>query len=45
MTAMVILSAWGFQGRAVLQGVLLATGIIGSWVVLRIPTGEDVIRI
>lgn len=40
MTVMVILSAWGFQERPVLQGVLLATGIIGSWAVLRIPTGK-----
>ncbi len=38
MTLMVALSAWGFQGRPVLQGVLLAAGLIGAWVVLRIPT-------
>ena len=38
MTLMVALSTWGFQGRAVLQGVLLATGLIGAVVVLRIPT-------
>ncbi len=38
MTLMVALSAWGFQGRPVLQGVLLAAGVIGAWVVLRIPT-------
>lgn len=36
----VILSAWGFRGRQVLQGVLLTTGITGSRVVLRIPTGN-----
>jgi hypothetical protein len=38
MTLMVALSVWGFQGRPVLQGVLLAAGLIGAWVVLRIPT-------
>jgi len=38
MTLMVALSAWGLQGRPVLQGALLAAGIIGAWVVLRIPT-------
>lgn len=38
MTLMVALSIWGFQGRPLLQGVLLATGIIGAVVVLRIPT-------
>lgn len=35
-----ILSAWGFRGRLVLQGMLLATGIIESWVVPRIPAGN-----
>lgn len=38
MTLMVALSAWGFQGRPVLQAVLLAAGVIGAWVVIRIPT-------
>jgi hypothetical protein len=38
MTLMIALSAWGFQGRPVLQGVLLTAGLIGAWVVLRLPT-------
>ena len=38
MSLMVALSIWGFQGRPLLQGVLLATGLIGALVVLRIPT-------
>ncbi len=38
MTLMVGLSAWHFQGRIALQGVLLLAGLIGVWVVLRIPT-------
>lgn len=38
MTLMVALSIWGFQGRPLLQGVLLAMGVIGALVVLRIPT-------
>jgi uncharacterized membrane protein YbaN (DUF454 family) len=38
MTLMVALSAWGFQGRPVLQAVLLAAGVIGAVVVLRIRT-------
>jgi len=38
MTLMVAFSAWGLQDRPVLQSALLAAGIIGAWVVLRIPT-------
>ncbi|APW45853.1 YbaN family protein [Rhodoferax antarcticus] len=38
MTLMVVLSIWGFQGRPLLQGVLLVTGIIGAVAVLRIAT-------
>lgn len=38
MALMVALSVWGFQGRPVLQVVLLVAGLIGAWVVLRIPT-------
>ena len=38
MTLMIALSASGFQGRPVLQGVLLTAGLIGACVVLRIPT-------
>jgi hypothetical protein len=37
---MVALSAWGLQGRPVLQGVLLAAGLIGAGVVMRIPTRQ-----
>ena len=40
MTLMVGLSVWGFQGRLVLQGVLLAAGVVGALVVLRIPTRQ-----
>jgi uncharacterized membrane protein YbaN (DUF454 family) len=40
MTLMVALSAWGLQGRPVLQGVLLAAGLIGAGVVMRIPTRQ-----
>jgi len=38
MLLMVSLSIWSFRGRVVLQLVLLALGLIGAWVVLRIPT-------
>jgi hypothetical protein len=38
MLLMVSLSIWSFRGRLVLQLVLLALGLIGAWVVLRIPT-------
>jgi hypothetical protein len=41
MTLMVAFSAWGFQSRPVLQAVLLAAGVIGAWVVLRIRTKSD----
>ena len=35
---MVSISIWSFRGRLVLQLLLLALGLIGAWVVLRIPT-------
>lgn len=38
MLLMVSLSIWSFQGRLILQLLLLALGAIGAWVVLRIPT-------
>jgi uncharacterized protein len=38
MLLMVSISIWSFRGRLVLQLVLLALGLIGAWVVLRIPT-------
>jgi uncharacterized membrane protein YbaN (DUF454 family) len=38
MTVMVGASIWSFQGRPVLQAVLLATAAVGVTVVLRIPT-------
>lgn len=38
MLVMISLSAWHFQGRSVVQFALLATGAVGAWVVLRIPT-------
>lgn len=38
MLLMVSISIWSFRGRLVLQLLLLALGLIGAWVVLRIPT-------
>lgn len=38
MMVMVSFSIWSFRGRLAVQGVLLVTGAIGSFVVLRIPT-------
>lgn len=41
MLLMVSVSIWSFRGRLVLQLLLLALGVIGAWVVLRIPTRRD----
>lgn len=38
MLLMVSFSIWSFQGRLIVQLLLLALGAIGAWVVLRIPT-------
>jgi uncharacterized protein len=38
MLLMVSLSIWSFRGRVVAQLVLAMLGVIGAWVVLRIPT-------
>ncbi len=38
MGTMVLLSAWQFNGRAWLQGAVLALGLVGACVVWRIPT-------
>jgi uncharacterized membrane protein YbaN (DUF454 family) len=38
MVVMVSFSIWSFRGRLAVQLVLLVTGAIGAWVVLRIPT-------
>ena len=38
MLVMVSFSIWSFRGRLAVQLVLLVTGAIGSFVVLRIPT-------
>ena len=38
MLLMVSFSIWSFRGRVIAQLVLLALGLIGAWVVLRIPT-------
>jgi uncharacterized membrane protein YbaN (DUF454 family) len=38
MGTMVLLSACQFNGRAWLQGAVLALGLVGAWVVWRIPT-------
>ena len=38
MLIMVSFSIWTFQGRPTVQMVLLVTGAIGAFVVLRIPT-------
>ncbi len=38
MMSMVGLSAWQFMGRPWLQSVLLGFGLLGAWVVWRIPT-------
>jgi uncharacterized membrane protein YbaN (DUF454 family) len=38
MGAMVLLSAWQLGGRPWLQGTVLALGLVGAWVVWRIPT-------
>jgi uncharacterized protein len=40
MLLMVSISIWSLRGRLVLQLVLLALGLIGAWVVLRIPTRQ-----
>ena len=37
MLTMVALSAWQFMGRPWLQALLIALGLIGAWVVWRIP--------
>ncbi len=38
MGTLVLLSAWQFNGRAWLQGAVLALGLVGACVVWRIPT-------
>lgn len=38
MLVMLGFSIWTFNGRPALQGLLLVTGAIGAFVVLRIPT-------
>ena len=38
MLTRVALSAWQFMGRPWLQALLIALGLIGAWVVWRIPT-------
>lgn len=38
MLTMVALSAWQFMGRPWLQALLITLGLIGAWVVWRIPT-------
>lgn len=38
MTAMVLLSAWHFADRTLLQVCIIAAGLVGAWVVWRIPT-------
>ena len=38
MVVMVSLSVWHFHDRGAVQFALLATGAVGAWVVLRIPT-------
>lgn len=38
MTAMVLLSAWHFADRPALQVGIALAGLIGAWVVWRIPT-------
>jgi hypothetical protein len=38
MLTMVCLSAWQLQGRLPLQALVLGLGLVGAWVVWRIPT-------
>jgi uncharacterized membrane protein YbaN (DUF454 family) len=38
MTVMVGVSIWTFEGRSVVQAVLLVTAAVGAAVILRIPT-------
>ncbi len=38
MLVMVSFSIWSFQHRPIAQAVLVVLGVIGAWVVLRIPT-------
>jgi uncharacterized protein len=38
MTTLVSISIWSFRGNLPVQLVLLASGAVGAWVVLRIPT-------
>lgn len=38
MLMMVSLSVWQFRERPVLQGIILLLGLLGAWVVWRIPT-------
>lgn len=38
MLLMVSFSIWSFHGRWIAQAVLVVLGVVGAWVVLRIPT-------
>lgn len=38
MAAMVVLSVWHFTDRPVLQFAIACAGVVGAWVVWRIPT-------
>ncbi len=41
MLVMVSFSIWSFRHRWIAQAVLVALGVIGAWVVLRIPTRKS----
>jgi len=44
MTVMVLLSAWRLEGRPWLQALILSLGVIGAWVVWRIPTRQEIVK-
>jgi uncharacterized protein len=41
MLVMVSFSIWSFQHRPIAQAVLVVLGVIGAWVVFRIPTRRN----
>ncbi len=40
MTVMVLLAAWRLQGQPWLQTLVIGLGVIGAWVVWRLPTRD-----
>lgn len=44
MTVMVLLSAWRLEGRPWLQVLIFSLGVLGAWVVWRIPTRQESVK-